>query len=360
AICNPVEFKSHQYAVNKSESCDSNPCFGNATCQEKNQGESFTCLCPRNYTGQKCEILLKKHTWVQANSAPVCIGTKNDTFGTFKARFTGKLKTIKLIHLSGGVAWSGGPNYEGNWGDNYSKKFEIHVTDENNNRIAPPSYYPYRYTLPGQNFMNKYLVFPDFNPALDVIPDKVFRIWHDSVSAEQRRSTSIPAGFHREGGVYLYRGEEIIQKVQANTSPVCFGTKNDSFGLFKSPIKGSVKSIQMVHISGGVAWDGGPDYEENWGDSFSELFEVHITNEKNERIAPPVGYFMNDTESLRYSIPGESYNATNFTFPEFSPRLTVYKDQVFRVWYGEDLVNYDEENNTGKTCANVYMEYRQS
>ena len=138
---------------------------------------------------------------------------------------------------------------------------------------------------------------------------------------------------------------------------MCVGAKNDSFGVFKSPLNATVKSFQLVHISGGVAWEGGAEFEGAWGDHESEKFEIHVTNTKNERIAPPANYPLDDVQKLQYSLPGQSYNGSQLIFPDFVPRLLVQKGQVFRIWYGEDLANYDEENNSGRTCADVYMEF---
>jgi len=91
---------------------------------------------------------------------------------------TGQIQTIKLIHISGGVAWAGGIKYAGTWGDNGTKKFEIHVTYPNKTMLAPPASYGYRYSLPGQHIMNKNLTYPDFNPFLPVQTGQLFKVWY--------------------------------------------------------------------------------------------------------------------------------------------------------------------------------------
>lgn len=153
---------------------------------------------------------------------------------------------------------------------------------------------------------------------------------------------------------------EIWHKIKVNTKPVCIGTKNDSFGVFYSPFNASVKSFEMVHISGGVAWGGELQWRGRWGDLLDNHIELHITNSKNKRLAPPENYTMEVPDYLRYNLPGQSNNATNITLPEFKPRLRVFANEEFRIWYGQDLVKRHEEGYTshGTTCKDVYMEYR--
>ncbi|KAK3730938.1 hypothetical protein QZH41_008831 [Actinostola sp. cb2023] len=148
-------------------------------CKMDKDGENYKCVRKGNHTIESFSYEWETYVWKKANSAPVCVGTKNDAFGKFTAPSTGQVQTIKLIHLSGGVAYSGGAKYEGNWGDKARKKFEIHVTYANNSRLAPPASYPYIYTLLGQDYMDKQLIFPNFTrPLLQVQARQLFKIWY--------------------------------------------------------------------------------------------------------------------------------------------------------------------------------------
>lgn len=151
----------------------------------------------------------------------------------------------------------------------------------------------------------------------------------------------------------------VTQIIQVNTAPICIGAKGDKYGVFQSPINAAVKFFHMTHISGGVAWDDCEDCQGKWGDGETQFIELHITNTKNERVAPSPDFKVDDEKHLRYKIPGQDYNDSKLTFPKFSPKLIVHKNQTFRVWYGEDLANYEESDNSGTTCANVSMEYEE-
>lgn len=152
---------------------------------------------------------------------------------------------------------------------------------------------------------------------------------------------------------------ESFHKIKVNTKPVCIGTKNDSFGVFYTPFNAAVKSFQLVHISGGVAWGGELKWRGMWGDLLDNHIELHITDSKNKRLAPPGNYTMAVPEYLRYDLPGQLNNATSIRMPEFNPRLMASKNEEFRIWYGQDLVKKEEDNSHGATCKDVYMEYKE-
>lgn len=131
------------------------------------------------------------------NTATVCIGAKDNSFGTFVSPFNGKVKTFRLVHLSGGVAHVGWPlDYTGlgNWGTKayfmllllrtFPMRIELHVTHENNTRITPPPGYPLDmdydrmgYDLPGFTNMSPELIFPEISPQITVKKGQRFRIW---------------------------------------------------------------------------------------------------------------------------------------------------------------------------------------
>ncbi len=54
-----------------------------------------------------------------------------------------------------------------------------------------------------------------------------------------------------------------------------------------------------------------------------------------------------------YELPG--YNSLS---PEivlsFNSPYSVYYGRNFRLWYGEDLVSYWEDDNGGRVCCDVY------
>ncbi|XP_031569700.1 neurogenic locus notch homolog protein 1-like isoform X2 [Actinia tenebrosa] len=160
--------------------------------------------------------------------------------------------------------------------------------------------------------------------------------------------------------------------IQVNTAPVCIGATGDNFGTFVAPFDGKVKTFRLVHLSGGVAHIGGPlDYAGlgNWGTkaffflpllrTFPMKIELHVTDENNARITPPLGYPLDmDYDRMGYDLSGYTNMSPELIFPEISPQITVKKGQRFRIWFGQDLANnFYDIDNLGTTCADAHIYY---
>ncbi|KXJ05479.1 hypothetical protein AC249_AIPGENE16101, partial [Exaiptasia diaphana] len=60
---------------------------------------------------------------------------------------------------------------------------------------------------------------------------------------------------------------------------------------------------------------------------------------------------------MGYDLPRYSYNSDVLVLPNISPTMMVMVGDEFRIWYGEDLKNTWEADNSGQTCAEVYVLY---
>ena len=58
-----------------------------------------------------------------------------------------------------------------------------------------------------------------------------------------------------------------------------------------------------------------------------------------------------------YQLDGADFNSATLVFKLLPTPLVVLVGQQFQLWYAHDLVNYTEDNNDGKTCADVYALY---
>lgn len=128
---------------------------------------------------------------------------------------------------------------------------------------------------------------------------------------------------------------------------LCIGSKGDSYATFGIP-RGvtSVDDILLVHKSGAVSCtrNGGGT---KFGCNNDERIAIFITDEQNNVVVPDGHH------------DGEFYFVDGFKGD--SPTL-VFQDEVkwnggwwYRVWYGEDLYNVSEGDNTDwKTCFDVY------
>ena len=143
-----------------------------------------------------------------------------------------------------------------------------------------------------------------------------------------------------------------------NTEEVCFGAKNDSYGTFNIQKTGNIFAFKLAHLSGSVSCVADLNSDTKWG--CTSRLNTHITNSNNFRLFPT-----NESETspgfdphLFYTLPGFHYNSSAIEFRFFSSAIWVHTGQEFRIWYGEDLINKDEENNLlNKSCVDVYGFY---
>lgn len=74
------------------------------------------------------------------NTAPLCFGAIYDQFGKFFSPYSGKLASVKLVHLYGNVTCDKDiPQYTSYWGCGQyrSSNINIVITDSNNSVLFP-------------------------------------------------------------------------------------------------------------------------------------------------------------------------------------------------------------------------------
>lgn len=144
-------------------------------------------------------------------------------------------------------------------------------------------------------------------------------------------------------------------------SPVCIVPKYDVPGSFSSPYEGFIGGIKLVHVYGKVTCDtANHHYQNNWG--------------CNRDLLNPLGIFVTDfdkkiifnrTGSDPYGnvrLPWYSSNlfdgsSEELVFNRMNDPVYANPNVKFSIWYGEDLINEDEQNNAGKTCVDVYAHF---
>ena len=116
----------------------------------------------------------------------MCFGAKNNLFGTFEIRQSGDIYNLKLIHLSGAVNCISDINSGTKWGcsaGSFNNKLNVHITNESNARIFPPSSvvnfdHYFFYKLPGFHQNSAEIVFDLFPVPLSVTTGQRFRVWY--------------------------------------------------------------------------------------------------------------------------------------------------------------------------------------
>ena len=145
-----------------------------------------------------------------------------------------------------------------------------------------------------------------------------------------------------------------------NIDPVCFGARNDSYGTFHITESGLINRFKLVHINGSILCS------ENVLPSF---WGCHHTNYENRSLLTVIT-FQNRTAlwladykmeeppcKYSYEIEGTGVNATELVFNELPSPISAFVGQEFQIWFGQDLANCTEHNNSGQTCVDVYALY---
>ena len=142
--------------------------------------------------------------------------------------------------------------------------------------------------------------------------------------------------------------------VKLNKSPVCFGAKGNQYGRFAYHRNIFVSSFMFVHRSGKVTCaKSSKGHYSYWGCSpnHSYLFAV-LTDQNNKILAPEASTVT--TKHGYYGLAGYTSSSSVLVFCAPKKPHCVFANSELRLWYGEDLRDYTESNNGGKTCADVY------
>lgn len=143
-----------------------------------------------------------------------------------------------------------------------------------------------------------------------------------------------------------------------NTSPVCFGAKNNQFGSFTAKTGSKrLAAVKLVHLYGYVTCNTREvSYWSYWGCGSNalvrELVNVVITTSTDQIILPQGQLIVRDNAKWS-KIPTYNSLSPELILSSLNP-TPVALNQQLRLWYGEDLMNSTEGDNDGTVCVEVY------
>ena len=84
-----------------------------------------------------------------------------------------------------------------------------------------------------------------------------------------------------------------------------------------------------------------------------------ITDTNKKAILPPTEDLKAHSDNIKdhQSLPGYHHNSTELVFHNLVNPLSVSSNQEMQIWYGQDWIDRGEEDNSGKTCVDVYAWY---
>ena len=143
-----------------------------------------------------------------------------------------------------------------------------------------------------------------------------------------------------------------------NNSPVCFGAKNDTFGSFQSTRAVTAYEIAIEKVSGGGVSCSGSQLSPfscvNGGPA-NGLMGVYLVDLQNNPIVPRSPTYPANTNGF-YGVNGNNVQSQLVRLVAGNNRNGhhISLGQTLCVFYGEDLFNYAEFDNSGQTCVDVY------
>ena len=151
--------------------------------------------------------------------------------------------------------------------------------------------------------------------------------------------------------------------IQMSPSTVCFGAKDDSYGIFRTAISGNITTFKLTCQHGHVTChEADPSYQSKWGCLWPPLIPNQmatlITDNDRNLLLPTNDYRSNFLGCTFYSFPWATTESPDLLFDNFSSPLMVESNQEFQIWFSEDLLRWGHsDNGLERTCVAVYGLY---
>ena len=140
------------------------------------------------------------------------------------------------------------------------------------------------------------------------------------------------------------------------------------YGSINITKTGHLRTMKLIHKNGSLHCNSetSPSF---WGCTFAsygkKLLTI-ITDTGKNIVLPPVedleGFPASklhgcSTKKHFYSLGETSHNSTVLVFRNLSSPLSVSRNQELQIWYGQDLKDCSERQNSGSACVDVYAWY---
>ena len=150
-----------------------------------------------------------------------------------------------------------------------------------------------------------------------------------------------------------------------NEDPVCFGARDDHYGVFHVTKTKNVKAMKLVHRSGSIKCN--PAYDASYWSctnlkSYANNTFMTIITYANKKALLPTEQ---DLQALNggshgkhfYVLEGIKQGSSELVLSSHSSPLRLLKNQELQIWYGQDWADLYEDNSRGTTCVDVFAWY---
>lgn len=119
-----------------------------------------------------------------------------------------------------------------------------------------------------------------------------------------------------------------------------------------------VGAMKLVYVQGSVRCALNPQYDSRWGcyhhpKTIKHPLNVVVTDDDDKVVYPPEKYVMNT--GLWYYLPFTDARSSNqLVFTDYAQPFYLDKYAIIKIWYGEDLMDFRNDNNRGRVCVHVW------
>ncbi|XP_066920074.1 uncharacterized protein [Clytia hemisphaerica] len=162
----------------------------------------------------------------------------------------------------------------------------------------------------------------------------------------------------------LYSKIPIIVKVgyaKVTVQPICYKPLGRSPALFKLPMTGKISSIRLEHVSGYISCSSRKE-KSYWacGCCYQSTSVLTLITDAKDNPQFPVKNYETKVGHKEFTVPGFNQMSKFLVLPSPKEDLLYYgrKDEVLKVWFGEDFVPWATTDNSGKHCVHVWVNYQ--
>ena len=121
--------------------------------------------------------------------------------------------------------------------------------------------------------------------------------------------------------------------------------------------QGLLRGLKLKHRSGYLdcATDADAHSRTLWGCWTSTDFILTVITDSHQNIVFPDPKIVTNNSYYRYTMRGYGSKTSKYlTFVDLKNPMYVEKGTKLRIWYGADLNDHTESDNSGKHCVDVY------
>lgn len=148
---------------------------------------------------------------------------------------------------------------------------------------------------------------------------------------------------------------------------VCFHANGRRPGTFEyrddqAPTGRLLTALKLVFRRGNFTCDDNVAYKSRWGCYNHPRYVKHplnviITDEHDNIIYPDEKYIRNG--GLWYFLPFvDALHSDELVFTSFANPFYLSQGDTLKIWYGEDLRNWEAADNGGRVCVDVFAYLR--